>query len=165
MTSLPERVGRAFADHGSFETVEEGVFAATTIPFEGTVRVRGVDPTSIEVSVRAPMLSEAVVEDEEVASVVERDWFETFERRMEDAHLPMTGDREVEPTVEDVAGQLLVEATLTDRDPSRAADDARAFVEYVEGTYVEGVVPGYEYDEPVAGLLDRARQTGAGSSR
>jgi len=31
-------------------------------------------------------------------------------------------------------------------------------IDYVEGTYVQGVIPGYEYGEPVAGLLDRAQQ-------
>ena len=159
MTTLPDRVERAFADHGSFEAVEEGVFESTTIPFEGTVRVRGVDPTTVEVTVHAPMLSEAVAEDEEVAPIVEKDWFETFDRRMEDAHMPMGREPELDPAVEEEAGQLVVEATLTDPDPSRVADDARAFIEYVEGTYVEGIVPGYEYDDPVDGLLDQARRT------
>jgi ATP phosphoribosyltransferase len=45
-----------------------------------------------------------------------------------------------------------------------AADIAKAFVEYVEGTYVEGVIPGYEYADPVAGLRQRARQTGEADS-
>ena len=165
MTALPDRVERAFADHGSFEIVEEGVFESTTIPFEGVVRVRGIEPTTVEVTVRVPMLSETVVEGEEVAPVVEKDWFETFERRMEDAHMPMSRDRDVDPTVEEETGQLVVEATLTDPDPSRVADDARALVEYVEGTYVEGVVPGYEYDDPVDGLLDQARRTWEESTR
>ena len=164
MTALPDRVERAFADHGSFEAAEEGVFESTTIPFEGVVRVRGIDPTTVEVTVRAPMLSEAVVDNEEVAPVVETDWFETFDRRMEDAHMPMARERELDPTVEDEAGELVVEATLTDPDPSRLADDARALVEYVEGTYVEGVVPGYEYDDPVDGLLNQARRTWEESS-
>ena len=55
----------------------------------------------------------------------------------------------------------------TKRGPSalaRAVEDAAALVEYVEGTYVQGVIPGYEYGDPVAGLLDRARGAAEGRS-
>ena len=37
-------------------------------------------------------------------------------------------------------------------------DVAKTFVEYVEGTYVEGVVPGYDYRPPVSDLLSQAGQ-------
>ena len=49
-------------------------------------------------------------------------------------------------------------------DPDRAAGIAKTFVEYVEGTYVEGVVPGYEYQSPVADLLERASQGEGGGT-
>ena len=49
-------------------------------------------------------------------------------------------------------------------DPSRAADIAKTLIEYVEGTYVEGVIPGYEYESPVADLLDRASQGEGGGT-
>ena len=49
-------------------------------------------------------------------------------------------------------------------DPGRAADIAKTLVEYVEGTYVEGVIPGYEYESPVADLLDRASQGEGGGT-
>jgi len=42
----------------------------------------------------------------------------------------------------------------------RAADVAKAFVEYVEGTYVEGIVPGYSYEGKVADLVSDASSGG-----
>ena len=35
-------------------------------------------------------------------------------------------------------------------------------IDFVEGTYVQGVIPGYEYTEPVSDLLSAARQQGGG---
>jgi hypothetical protein len=51
---------------------------------------------------------------------------------------------------------------ITDLDERRGVDDAAAFINYVEGTYVQGIIPGYDYREPVARLLDRARQDAGG---
>ncbi|MEF8975818.1 MAG: DUF5813 family protein, partial [Halapricum sp.] len=39
------------------------------------------------------------------------------------------------------------------------------FVEYVEGTYVEGAVPGYDYEPPVADLLNQAQSGGSQGDR
>lgn len=160
MSELPERVRRAFADHEAFERTGEATFEATTTPLEATVRVRADESVRAEVTVRAPTLSAAVADAEDVATVVEAGWFETFERRMDQAHMPLRVDRDLDPTVGVDGDRVVVTASVVDRDARRAADDARALVEYVEGTYLEGVVPGYEYAEPIAGLLARARQAG-----
>jgi len=55
---------------------------------------------------------------------------------------------------------VVVEFAFTDINERRGVDDAAALVNYVEGTYVQGLIPGYEYVDPVAGLVDRARQAG-----
>ena len=56
-----------------------------------------------------------------------------------------------------------MEAELRDLDATRAAADAVATVEYVEGTYVEGIIPGYEYTEPVTVLVQRAADAAGGN--
>ncbi|NIU71041.1 MAG: hypothetical protein GWN73_39015 [Actinobacteria bacterium] len=101
---------------------------------------------------------DSVVADETVAPVVEDGWFETFERRLEDVGGALRADPG-EPAVErdDRAGTVTVEATFEAARPDHGAEDAAALVGYVEGTYLEGVIPGYTYREPVAGLLERAR--------
>ncbi|HET7324617.1 MAG TPA: DUF5813 family protein, partial [Halococcus sp.] len=57
---------------------------------------------------------------------------------------------------------VVIECAFIHDNPTRAAEAAKALIEYVEGTYVEGIVPGYSYLPPVADLLSRARQHGEG---
>jgi hypothetical protein len=49
-------------------------------------------------------------------------------------------------------------------DADRAVAIAKTLVEYVEGTYVEGIVPGYSYEPPVADLISQA-ETGGDAER
>jgi hypothetical protein len=53
-----------------------------------------------------------------------------------------------------------VELEFTARNASQGVDDAKALIDFVEGTYIQGVVPGYDYGDPVAKLLSQARQRG-----
>jgi hypothetical protein len=39
----------------------------------------------------------------------------------------------------------------------QAVSDAKAVVDFVEATWIQGLIPGYEYDEPAASLLNRAQ--------
>lgn len=156
MTDVPNRVAAAFDRDDAFEAGDEGTYAVTTTPFEAEVQVAAPDPPTYEVTVRAPMLSAAV--EGEVADVVEDGWLETFERRMDDAHMPLAGTDDVDTGVAAEGEELVVTATLQDRDPRRGVDDVRALVDYVEGTYLEGVIPGYDYCDPVASLRERARR-------
>lgn len=165
MTDLPERVQRAFDRHDAFAPADGSTFAVTTTPFEAVVAVKAGETVTAAVTVWAPTLSAAVADGEAVADVVEEGWLETFERRMEDADQPLSPGREVDPDVRTANGEVVVEASVEAGSPGAAAEDARALVEYVEGTYMEGVVPGYEYDDPVAGLLERARQAGQTDSK
>ena len=155
-----ESVERAFREHPDFEKTDEGEFETPEKTFPGVVTASdeagGDDAHSYEVEVRAPML-DAVVEGEEVARVVEDGWFETLELRLDDAHTVASADAEP-PEVEREGEEVVVTTALETADPDRAAEDALAIVEYVEGTWVQGIIPGYDYREPAASLRERARQ-------
>ena len=162
----PDRALRAFRRHDSLtdpeETDGDGV-AVTTTPFDARITaVPGADGRIVfDVTASVPTLS-AVVESE-VAPVVEDGWADTFRRRVEDIGAVTEGDHDLSPTVERTGGELVVTATLSDLDHDRGTNDAVAVVDYVEGTYVQGVIPGYEYTEPVDGLIQAARAAGGSS--
>mgnify|MGYP000093604650 CR=1 FL=1 len=160
-TELPGRVRRAFADHGSFEPADDaGVWTSETTAFDGTVRAEPAEDGRVRfaVTVRVPTLSAATAD--EVAEVVEEGWTETFELRVVDVGGVTRGDREFDPTVAVGDDEITVELELTDINERRGVDDAGALIDFVEGTYVQSVIPGYEYVDPVAGLLSAARRQG-----
>ncbi|WP_318568338.1 DUF5813 family protein [Salinigranum marinum] len=160
MSELPGRVRRAFADHDGFEAVAADEYASTASPFDARVTVDGVDNghVSFAVETRVPTLS-AVVEDE-VADVVEEGWYETFELRASDAAGVTRGDHALEPAVRRAGEEVVVVVEYTDIDERRGVDDAAALVTFVEGTFVQGVIPGYDYTEPVTSLMSSARDAG-----
>jgi hypothetical protein len=166
MSELPGRVRRAFRDHGSFERRDDGRFESVTTPFEAVVDAdtAGGGEIAFDVTVRVPMLDEVV--DGEVAEIVEEGWFETFSLRAVDVSGVTSRERDLSPDVSETSHDgtrvAVVEASFTDIDERRGVDDAGALIDFVEGTYVQGIIPGYDYTDPVAGLIDRARQT-AGS--
>jgi len=158
MSEVPDRVRRAFSDHGDFEQVAPDRFVTTSTPFDATVDVADEGgPVAFEVTVRVPMLS-AVADG--VAPVVEDGWFETLELRLEDVDGALRGDRDAVPTVRRAGDEAIVEYSFTDINERRGVQDARAVVDYVQGTFVQGIIPGYEYEEPAASLLSEARTTG-----
>ncbi|MFB6353420.1 MAG: DUF5813 family protein [Halobacteriales archaeon] len=156
---MPDRLSaadRALAAHDGFER-RDGSFVATATPFDATVSLEDADQgVRYVLELSLPTL-DAVVAGETVADVVEAGWFETFERRLEDLDGALRSEP-APPTVElDERGQTVaVEASFVADRPDLGAEDAAALVGYVEGTYVEGVIPGYTYREPVSGLLERA---------
>jgi hypothetical protein len=164
---LPEDVERAFERHRGFERTDDG-FVVTTTAFEGRVTaVEGGSRAAYTVTVRAPTIEAATAGD--VGPAVAEGWFDTLQRRLADAPKATRADVELRtfdveresPGGTDGAGKgLYVTYGFEWEDPDRAADIAKTFVEYVEGTYVEGVVPGYEYEPPVADLLQSASQGG-----
>jgi hypothetical protein len=159
MTETSGRVARAFRDHDSFERGEDGRFESTTT-FDAAVEADERDGRiDYVVRVRVPSLS-AAVEGDEVAAVVEEGWLETFELRVADADGVVRGDHDFDPTVDLTAEEVVVEFAFTDINERRGVDDAAAVINYVEGTYVQGIIPGYDYVDPVAGLIDRAQQAG-----
>ncbi len=147
----------AFETHNAYEP-QDGAFSLTTTPFEGRV---AVEDSHYHVRVEVPTLTGAT--EESVADAVADGWFETFALRLEDAPGATRANVEIpEPTVERVDSRVVVECEFTHENPAHAAEAGKTLIEYVEGTYVEGIVPGYSYLPPVADLLSRAREHGDG---
>src|SRR6056297_2173494 len=114
-TELPSRVGRAFADHGSFEPAdEEDVWTSETTAFDGRVRAEPAADGRVRfaVTVRVPTLSATTAD--EVADVVEEGWTETFELRVVDVGGVTRGQHEFDPDVAVEDGGIVVEFELTD---------------------------------------------------
>jgi hypothetical protein len=149
---------RAFGDTDAFEPTPEGTYRQTTTAFDAGVEATvGEDgETQFSVTVRVPMLSEVV--DDDVAAVVEDGWYETFALRVADVGGVTAGDHDLNPTVERTGDTAVATVEFSDLDPARGVADAKAFVDFVEGTYVQGVIPGYEYTDPVAGLVAEGRR-------
>lgn len=166
MTELPERAERAFECHDAFERADDEWFAVTTTAFDGRVTAAETDEWALEytLEVRAPMLSTAT--EGSVGDAVEEGWFDTYERRLEDAHMVVREDVEFDTyRVFEEAGDAVSVFVFEHGNPDRAVDIAKAIAEFVEGTYMEGIVPGYQYRPPVSELLARARQAGDESER
>jgi hypothetical protein len=162
MTDLPESVERAFDYHDAFER-DGDAYLVTTTAFEG--RVTAVDGpeyfSAYTVTVRVPTLNGATADD--VGDAVENGWFDTLERRLEDAPKATRADVDLETfDVERDGEDVYITYGFEWGNADKAADIAKTFVEYVEGTYVEGVIPGYEYVEPVSNLVEAASQEGGG---
>ncbi|MFO7925659.1 MAG: DUF5813 family protein [Halobacteriota archaeon] len=154
---LPDRAVRAFDGHAAFER-DGRWFEVTTTKFDGRVTADETDDWALyyTLEVRAPMLSSATAD--EVGPAVEEGWFETYERRLEDAGMAVRQDVEFEDRrVFEEAGDAVAVFDFEWGNVDQVPDIAKTITEYVEGTYMEGIVPGYEYRSPVAELLSRAR--------
>lgn len=146
----------AFASDERFEEADASEFAATKTPFEGRVALEINGTVEYRVISRVPML-DSVVEGETVADVVEEGWFETLERRL--AGTPKVANAETtDPEIDQKLGTVVVEVTIHDAEPARAPGEVQAVIDYVVGTWMEGVIPGYEYTDEVQALRERASQ-------
>jgi len=153
-------IERAFERHEAYER-EGDAFVVSTTAFDG--RVTAVDGGVYTVTVRLPTIQATTVD--EVGEAVADGWFDTLQWRLEDA--PKATRATVELARFDVerdGEDVFVTYGFESDDPDRAARIAKTFVEYAEGTYVEGVIPGYEYESPVADLLERASQGEGGGT-
>lgn len=142
MTAEEFSVHESFSRHDGVYTYEDADFTAT------------VDPGSGRLRVELPDIDAAVV-GETVGEAVREGWFQTLRRRLGDAPDAARGDHDP-PTVEREGETVVVTFDLVDP----AADDAVALVGFVEGTWFQGIVPGYEYREDVAAMRARARRAG-----
>ncbi|MFB6092066.1 MAG: DUF5813 family protein [Haloquadratum sp.] len=155
-----ERARRAAEMHGSLDHRNDDRYAVRTTVFDATVTLGRRDGAAVfTVVVSVPTLD--AVTEEHVASVVEDGWYETFALRLDDVDGVVSG-ADPDVTTERAADAITVEIELADPDARRGADDAVAAVEYVEGTYVQGVIPGYEYTDPVRDLIQRATDAAGG---
>jgi hypothetical protein len=160
--ATPGRARRAFDDHGAFAEDDRGYRLVATV-FDGRVEVEGTEGTGLcyRLTVRAPTLSAATEED--VGPSVEAGWLDTYELRLEDAPGAVRDDVALEElTVLTENGTTVVAEFSLVGDADRAPAVAEAVAQYAQGTYVEGVVPGYTYEPPVSELLSRAREAGDG---
>ncbi|MFB6188697.1 MAG: DUF5813 family protein [Halapricum sp.] len=156
----------AFASYDGY-TVEDDRASVETTVFDGQVTITdvGVDwAHRYVVTVTVPSLSAAVAGT--VGDAIRSGWLDTFERRLEDA--PKATRASIELDAFEVAAEeetVTVTYEFTNGDPRQAADVAKTFVEYVEGTYAEGIVPGYDYEPPVSRLLEQAQSGGSQGER
>lgn len=160
---MPEPAERALASHEAV-VADDGTYRVTSTVFDSSVTAADADGGhQWTVRVTVPSLSAAT--SDHVGEAVAQGWFETFERRLADAPKATRAQLELDDLV--VARDeldVVVTFTFTWDGPGRAVDIAKTLVEYVEGTYVEGVVPGYSYEAPVADLLSQA-DTGGDAER
>lgn len=159
----PEAVAAAFRNHDAF-TADDGRFRTETTVTEATATAaptEGDRAGAFSVTVTVPSIDVAAAD--EVGPAVVDGWYETFALRLEDAFdVAKTSDYD-DPTVERGGG--VVTATFEYRSwrASDGVDDAKAVVDYVEGTYAQGIVPGYDYEDPVASLVQQAAERGGGN--
>lgn len=160
---VPAEIGRIFERNDAIEHGTEG-FIVTTTAFESTVRVDGsTAPPTYTVTVIVPTLAAATTD--EVGPTVAESWLETLERRLADAPKATRATVDLEAfSVEEDGDVVRIEYSFTRKSPDSAAEIAKTFAEYVEGTYVEGIIPGYDYVPPVADLLADASQSGEGGT-
>ena len=162
---LPDRAVRALESHDAFERDGEW-FSVTTTKFDARVTAAETDDWAIAyiLEVRAPMLSTAA--EGSVGSAVEDGWFDTYELRLEDATMAVRQDLAFDDQrVIEEAGDAVAIFEFEWGNADHAPGMAKAIAEYVEGTYMEGIVPGYEYVPPVSSLLSRARQSDSEGDR
>jgi hypothetical protein len=164
--TMPTDAARAFDKHDAFAETDTGYAVETTV-FEGVVSAAEAEAEwalSYTVSVSVPTLSGTV--EGEVGPAVEEGWLDTLERRLEDAPKATRASVDLDEFTVAADGETVhITYAFTLGSPEQAADVAKTFVEYVEGTYVEGVVPGYDYQPPVADLLDSSQSGGAEGDR
>lgn len=158
---MADRLGaaeRALAKQGGFER-RDGSFHVSSTPFDATVTLEATeDAVRYELEMELPTL-DAVVADETVADVVHDGWFDTLDSRLQDLDGALRAEAAVPQVVLDEAtNTVTVIAAFESARPAHGAEDAAALVGFVEGTYMEGLIPGYTYREPVAGLLEQARE-------
>jgi hypothetical protein len=160
-------VREAIADNDAFAAEDSpdrvATASVTTTAFDATVTATpAATGVAFTVTVEVPTLR-AAVRDGEIGPALLDGWFETLERRLEDAPKATRARVDLdEYAVESDGDRVVVTYEYTFGDARRGIGVAKTFVEYVEGTYVQGVVPGFEYDPPVAGLLSDAQQADGG---
>jgi hypothetical protein len=154
-----------FEAHGRFERTsgsggggDETVFAPTANDWDATAAVSSDGTVTAEVVV--PTLDAAT--NDAVADVVEDGWYDTFERRVRDVDSVTHADDVDVTAVSRAGGDITVELTVVPRS-GKAADDTLALVNYVEGTWFQGVVPGYDYVEKVQAMREQAAQNAQGT--
>ena len=160
MRSIPGPIEDALDAHEAFVPTENGYALETTV-FETTVtanQAEGPRDGEIRVTVRLPTLDAATTDH--VASIVEDDWFETLERRLADVFSVAHTTRHQDPRLERDGDEVRVTLEYVTWDAREGVEDAKTIIEYVEGTFAQGLIPGYDYRGEAATLLENAQAAG-----
>lgn len=155
MSSPLERLANteSFRRNGDRATV-------TTTPFSAFVTVDSPshDRLCYHLTIELPTI--AAVTEEDISDVLLEGWATPLERRLADAgHATDRGD--IDASMSWDREHFRVEYEIVqpvDAPPPAAA--LTSLVGYVEGTYLQGVIPGYTYREPVSSMLAEARNRG-----
>lgn len=144
----------ALTNHAVFTRTDD-VIVVDTSPFEVTVHLES-SQAGVAYSVVIEMPSLDAVTEESVAAVIEDGWSETLERRLADA--PQATGELTDASYTFEREEDAVRATFTFEGPldTAPAEAIKALATFAEGTYLQGVVPGYTYGPPVDGMLERA---------
>lgn len=160
MTDLPAAVERELESHDAFAASADTVgYELTTTVFDTTITADDADGKRdgrFRVTVTLPTLDAAVAGDA-VATVVEDGWFETLERRLEDVFTVAQTSTHDEPTIDRDTDEVTVVLEYVAWDAAEGVADAKALTEYVEGTFAQGIIPGYDYRGEAATLLENAQ--------
>ncbi|ELY77498.1 DUF5813 family protein [Natrinema gari] len=161
MTDRQTPIASELESHEAFARTDDGYDLATTV-FETTITTDDADGNRdgrVRVTVTLPTLDAAVAE-EVVASPVEDGWFETLERRLQDVFTVAHTSTHDDPVVERDGEAVRVRLAYTAWDAGEGVADAKALIEFVEGTFAQGIIPGYEYQGKAATLLENAQNRG-----
>lgn len=162
---VPPEIPDAFARHDAFEpTDDDGTYELDSTAFDVTVTATGVESEkagAFTVHVEVPSLSASVADPDDVAPVVEDGWFETFERRLADAYDVAKTSYGDEPVIDRDPMEIVVSLSFETWSARDGVDDAKALAEYVEGTFVQGLIPGYDYVGAAADLRGAATANAA----
>ncbi|WP_265110147.1 DUF5813 family protein [Halosolutus halophilus] len=161
MTDFPAPVERELDAHDAFTPADDGYELTTTV-FDATVtadEAEGKRDGRFTATVLLPAL-DAAVAGESVAPVVEDGWFETLERRLQDVFTVAHTSTHDEPVVDRDGDEVTVTLEYVAWNAGEGVEDAKALIEFVEGTYAQGIIPGYEYRGEAATLLENAQNRG-----
>lgn len=160
---VPDRVAAALRRHEAVDHLD-GQYRINSTAFDAIVTAGdAADGHQYTIKATVPSLSAAT--SDPVGDAVASGWFETFERRLADAPKATRAQLEIDHLAVERRGiDVVVTFEFTWDGPDRAVDITKTLVEYVEGTYVEGTIPGYRYQPPVSDLLGRA-DTGGDADR
>ncbi len=145
---------RSLARHGDVRT-ESTPIEYTATPFETTIEI---SEDTTQLTILLPTLR-AVVQGETVGDAVADGWFETLSRRLADAPKATSlSATTIELSIDREPSVVRVQYWVSHQAPAQLAETITALVQFTEGTYLQGAIPGYEYDDPIASMLSQASE-------
>ena len=157
MSQRVDEVMAAFDRRDGFRRAADRVVIETS-PFDAELVVAESEGRlDFRVDVTFPSL-DAVVLGETVPDVVLEGWAETLSLRAADAHKATdltAAEYEIDWNRETVTVGITFDRPADAPPPVEAVT---ALVTFLEGTYLQGVIPGYAYGPPVNDMLSQARR-------